>query len=237
MKLPENWRRAAVRFNQMSLRERLLLSAAALGALLMLWTVAVMDPLSARERALHDEMTSLRDSLENGSAAQGGSDAMRRQEALARIESINADLKRIDAELASKAAGLIPPERMVQAIQDVLRHQQGLKLISLHNQPMMPLAPLVPAEPATTDATDTDGAAVDQPAAPVAGTDSGPFVHPVELVVEGSYLDVLRYLQALEASPWRFYWKVLELRTERYPVNRVRIELTTLSMDKEWVGV
>lgn len=233
MKLPENWRRAAVRFNQMSVRERLLIAAATLGVLVMLWTVAIMDPLQARERMLRDEMTSLQDSLANGTSADGvQGDALRNEEALARIETLNVELGRIDAELASKSAGLIPPERMVQAIQDVLRHQRGLKLISLHNQPMAPLVPAVPADPnaATSDA---DGNA--EPAASV--VDHGPFVHPVELIVEGSYLDVLRYLQALEASPWRFYWKVLELRTERYPINRVRIELTTLSMDKEWVGV
>jgi MSHA biogenesis protein MshJ len=233
MKLPENWRRAAVRFNQMSVRERLLIAAATLGVLVMLWTVAIMDPLHARERMLRDEMTSLQDSLANGTSADGvQGDALRNEEALARIETLNVELGRIDTELASKSAGLIPPERMVQAIQDVLRHQRGLKLISLHNQPMAPLVPAVPADPnaATSDA---DGNA--EPPAPV--VDHGPFVHPVELIVEGSYLDVLRYLQALEASPWRFYWKVLELRTERYPINRVRIELTTLSMDKEWVGV
>jgi MSHA biogenesis protein MshJ len=236
MKLPENWRRAAVRFNQMSLRERLLIAAAGLGALVMLWTVAIMDPLHAHERALQDEMTSLQDSLTNGTSADGmQGDALRNEEALARIETLNVELKRIDTELASKSAGLIPPERMVQAIQDVLRHQQGLKLVSLHNQTMTPLVPAVPPDPNAATTTDADGNVV-EPVAPPA-MDNGPFVHPVELVVEGTYLDVLRYLQALEASPWRFDWKVLELKTQRYPINRVRIELTTLSMDKEWVGV
>jgi MSHA biogenesis protein MshJ len=62
-------------------------------------------------------------------------------------------------------------------------------------------------------------------------------MHPVEIVVEGAYLDVLEYLRALESLEWRFYWKVLELKTTRYPINRVRIELSTLSMDKEWIGV
>jgi MSHA biogenesis protein MshJ len=74
-------------------------------------------------------------------------------------------------------------------------------------------------------------AAVSRPAS------SGPYVHPVELVVEGNYLDVLAYLHALENLPWRFYWKILELQTTHYPTNRVRIELSTLSMDKDWIGV
>ena len=56
-------------------------------------------------------------------------------------------------------------------------------------------------------------------------------------MIKGSYLDVLQYLQALETLPWHFYWKVLELNSGTYPLNRVRIELSTLSMDKEWLGV
>src|SRR5258705_398727 len=54
---------------------------------------------------------------------------------------------------------------------------------------------------------------------------SGPYVHSLELIVEGNYLDVLRYLQTVEGLPWRFYWQVLELKTTEYPTNRVRIRL------------
>jgi MSHA biogenesis protein MshJ len=70
-----------------------------------------------------------------------------------------------------------------------------------------------------------------------AASGSGPYLHPVELVVEGRYLDVVAYLRALEGLPWRFYWRVLQLETKTYPLNRVRIELSTVSLDKEWIGV
>jgi hypothetical protein len=30
---------------------------------------------------------------------------------------------------------------------------------------------------------------------------------------------------------------VLQLETKTYPLNRVRIELSTVSLDKEWIGV
>ena len=48
---------------------------------------------------------------------------------------------------------------------------------------------------------------------------------------------MLAYLRALEALPWRFYWKTFDLSTTQYPTNRVRIELSTLSMDRAWLGV
>jgi len=111
---------------------------------------------------------------------------------------------------------------MLEALRDVLNKQQGLRLVSMRNLPVTSLA---------TPSGDTKAAE----SKPVAS--GGPYVHSLELVVEGSYLDVLRYLQSVEALPWRFYWQVLELKTTEYPLNRVRVRLNTLSMDKEWLGV
>jgi MSHA biogenesis protein MshJ len=48
---------------------------------------------------------------------------------------------------------------------------------------------------------------------------------------------VLAYLHALESLEWRFYWRLLELESTAYPRNRVRIELSTLSLDRDWIGV
>jgi MSHA biogenesis protein MshJ len=64
-----------------------------------------------------------------------------------------------------------------------------------------------------------------------------PYVHSIELVVDGQYSDVLDYLGQLEALPWKFRWTSLDLSTAGYPRNRVRIELSTLSLDSTWLGV
>jgi MSHA biogenesis protein MshJ len=58
----------------------------------------------------------------------------------------------------------------------------------------------------------------------------------MELVIEGRYLDILDYLRALEALPWRFNWQSLQLDSSRYPLSRARIELSTLSLDPTWMG-
>ena len=247
MKMPPALARAVQRFDQLSIRERALVVAATLGAVLMTWQVAFMDRISSRRFGLSAEITQLQESIATTTAEidikSGASQDQRNQEKLKELEDA---LTKIDAELTSKSAGLIPPDRMVQVIHDVLRHQQGLKLVSLHNQPVMPLnkmgaqpAPEAPSARQAMESNSDDGTSeTSSGESPTAiAENSGPYVHPVELIVEGSYLDVLRYLQALEALPWRFYWKALDLQSTGYPVNRVRIELTTLSMDKEWVGV
>ena len=220
MKLPAPIQKAAARFDVMTIRERLLVTAAALVAVLMLWVLSFMDPITSRRAALNEEMANIRAAIESGISPDQLPDDPGRI-ASAKEKKLKIQLDEVNAKLAATSAGLIPPERMVQVIRDVLSRQRGITLVSLHNKPVTNLI---------------DAAQSDSPEAPPAET-AGPYMHPVELVIEGAYLDVLAYLQTLEALPWRFYWKVLELRTTEYPTNRVRIELGTLSMDKEWLGV
>ena len=61
--------------------------------------------------------------------------------------------------------------------------------------------------------------------------------HSFVLTLRGNYLDCLRYLEDVERLPWHIYWSRLELSTDEYPVNDIVIEVATLSLDEEWIGV
>ena len=104
---------------------------------------------------------------------------------------------------------------MIEVLHDMLGRQSRLALVSIRNLPVTGLIP--PLE---------EGA----PPQP-------PYVHAIEIVIDGEYADVLEYLAALEALPWKFRWTSLDLSTAGYPRNRVRIELSTLSLDSTWLGV
>ena len=201
-----------VRFDKLSLRERALVSLAVLGAVVGLWDTLLMQPLRNERNALTQELTSFNESV---SASQTAAEADPRRAAMVRAGELQTQTHAVDEQLASTAAGFVPAQRMVEVVHDVLSQQHGLKLISLRN---LPVASLVP--PSESQALGT-----------------APYVHPIEVVIEGEYGEVLAYLEALEALPWRFRWKMLDLTTKQYPVNRVRIELSTLSMDKTWLGV
>ena len=62
-------------------------------------------------------------------------------------------------------------------------------------------------------------------------------MHAIEIVIDGQYADILDYLAALEALPWKFRWTLARTVTAGYPRNRVRIVLSTLSLDSTWLGV
>ena len=217
MKIPAPLARLLARFDALSLRERALVAGACLIGMVLLWFAVVFDPATARQRSLSAELSTLQQSIQlTTQSIEEMSDADPVLVAQREQTQLKVQLAMVDAQLAAKSAGLIPPERMVQVIHDVLSRQRGVTLVSLHNSPVTTLVPSAAGQTLQS---------------------GGPYVHPVEIVVEGTYLDVLAYLHALESLEWRFYWRLLELESTAYPRNRVRIELSTLSLDKDWIGV
>jgi MSHA biogenesis protein MshJ len=227
MNLNATWINVGSRFNAMSLRERAMTAAALLALLILVWDQLLMNPLRMRKQALAQEIETVQKSLAMlTSTIEGRANDNPLALAMGQKKSLVESLAAVDAKLQSTSAGLIAPQRMLSALRDVLNEQQGLRLVSMRNLPVVTL--MTP-----TSEVQSGGAKTDTPPT----LKSGPYVHSLELIVEGNYLDVLRYLQTVESLPWRFYWQVLELKTTEYPINRVRIRLNTLSMDKEWLGV
>ena len=199
------------RFDKFSLRERALVALAILATVIGLWDVLFMQPLRNQRNALTGELSTYNETI---GSSQEADQADPHRAAIMRVSELQTQSQAIDTQLTTTAEGFVPAPKMVEVVHDVLSRQRALKLVSIRNLPVTSLVPPAPEAQGTA-----------------------PYVHPIELVLEGEYGDVLNYLQALEALPWRFRWKTLDLTTTQYPVNRVRIELSTLSMDKVWLGV
>jgi len=211
MKLPAPLTQVLNRFDAISPRERLLVTLALLGSLLALWDRTMLQPLTTKKNALAQELVSMQQSLDATTSAIE-SDPL--NTALAEEARLKQTLQATNNQIAAASAGLLPPRKMIEVIHDVLKQHPGVVLVSLKNEPVQPLVPPAAGQP-----------------------ENAPYMHPIELVVEGSYLDVLAYLRTLESSPWRLHWHSFEIKALSYPRNRVRIELNTLSMEKEWLGV
>jgi MSHA biogenesis protein MshJ len=204
---------SATRFDRLSLRERLLILAAVLAVLFVLWDSLLFAPLEVRRRALSNEVDSLQSSItETTAALQSSLTNDPARNAVVQIARAQREISVLDQQLQSATVGLLPPDRMTAVLQDVLRRRQQLTLVSLR--------------------TETATTLLQGPADP-----TGPYLHPVELVLSGRYLDILDYLQALEALHWRLYWKTLELDSSAYPIDHVRIEIGTISLDRAWLGI
>jgi MSHA biogenesis protein MshJ len=209
------------RLDALTLRERVIIFGAGVALVYIAWQTLLMDPLAARAKLAaqqlmeaHRQMTVI-DEAGTASSQNPAVAAALRNRALAQR------LGALDAELNSAAQGYVAPERMTELLRELLGEQRGLKLVSLSNLPVESLS-----HPSGSS-----------PDAPIATDDRGPFLHPVEMVVEGDYASVVAYLRVLEALPWRIHWLKVELTAGEYPVNRVRIVIGALSLSPYWMAV
>jgi MSHA biogenesis protein MshJ len=198
-----------------SVRERVLVLFTALVLMAALWHMLLMQPLQQRALQTRAELTELESRITSANQSleeqilqlAGGGDEQR-----TRIDSLQRRIDEINATLGNHAAELIDPAEMAQVLEGVLKEQSQLTLVRIRN-------------------TTPDSLAADE------DPDAVTFYrHGLEIEVEGSYAACLDYLNAIEALPWRLYWQVLELDVVDYPRNRIRIEVSTLSLDKEWIG-
>ena len=213
----------AGRFDRLSLRERVLTSAATLVILIAAFNVLVFKRLETRRTQLAAQLTQIAATIADTAAS--GNDANATGASLQHVIALTSQLSQVNARLSSQSAGLIPPQRMTQVIHDVLSRQHGVTLVSLRS-----LAPY-----ALLDGTAGKDTATSDPAASPTTSASGPYVHSVDMVLQGSYLDVLAYLQALEGLQWHFYWQSLALDATNYPTTRVTVRLGTVSMSRDWI--
>jgi MSHA biogenesis protein MshJ len=227
------------RINRASLRERGLMFLAGVAAISVLWNQVVMTPLGVRRVVLAQSLDDIRVKANELTTSNPIDAAAAHYASLKSRElALNRAIAEADEDLASAQNGLIEPTRMVSVLTDVLQRQKGLTLLRLRNLPvqsvLMPAAQA--AAPASDPATAKATAPAEDPTPAPAAADVGPYLHPVELVVRGGYLDVLNYLKDLEAQPWGLQWRRFEfVTTEDGP--EYRIEFTTLSMAPNWLGV
>jgi MSHA biogenesis protein MshJ len=219
-RLAERVRPLLERIDALSLRERALLFGAGAALISVAWQVLLMDPLTHRARDASQRLEDARSHLEATDRATTATARDPAVAAAARNLALEQRSALIEAQLAQAARDYVSPDRVAELLREMLASQQGLTLVSLRNLPVESLSGAT-AAPAGTPAPE----------------DRGPFVHPVELVVEGEYLSVVAYLEALEHLPWRMHWQRLELKAGAYPVNRVRIVIGALSLSRDWMSI
>lgn len=67
--------------------------------------------------------------------------------------------------------------------------------------------------------------------------DTSIYQHRLRLRIRGSYFEIRDYFAALEALPWSFYWHRLQYSVASYPQAEVEVEIYTLSLEQDYVGV
>ena len=220
------WLAWKARFAALALRERALVTGAAVLGILLIGHTYGVEPRTKARAFLENQAAQQEQALNTlrGQVAQLQAQIAESEKAgKARMAQAQATLAELDARLEAARGTLVPPERMRPLLQDVLGARRNLKLVAMRN---LPVAPLLEAPAARPEA----GKEAQAPAEPPLKV----YRHGVEVVVQGGYADLAEYLAQLERLPQRVYWQRVELGGE-YPRMTLAFTVFTLSLSEDWL--
>lgn len=245
MFMKQHWNKLTTKIDGLSLRERVIIFAMIAALTIAMFNALLLDPLFAKQKRLSQLLKSnqaqvdqLQSQMRQTINARQDPDAANR----ARLKEVQQQLDLMHTRLLDMEKGLVSPDRMPALLGDILRRDNRLKLVSLKTLPPSPLTETDSADAATTVEKVAASAGLSprkaEPSAPNAGLDANSvFRHGVEIVVQGSYLDMVQYMDALQSMPWQLFWSKAALQVEDYPRSRLTLTLYTLSLDKKWLNL
>ncbi|WP_215404713.1 type II secretion system protein GspM [Janthinobacterium sp. JC611] len=219
----------ATAFDALSLRERLMVFGAGAAAILFVFYFMTLNPLLAKRAALEASIAQ-KQSLLTATDKEIALTMLAHatdpdQEARTRLLALQAETASLAQALRAKQHGLVAPERMVTLLEHLLRRHAGLRVVSLKTLPSSAVG--------ARQADSANGDAAAKAAAPA------PLLHQhgVEVVLQGSYADMVQYMQALQSMPTRVFWGAAHLDAASYPGATLTLTLHTLSMDDTWIAL
>lgn len=224
--------RYAARLDALSERERIAVFAAGAALIVFVLYLIFIAPELERRTVLAARMADQDKQMSAALAQQQELVRMLGQDpdiaVRERVAQKERQIAEIDSQLAGLQRTLVAPERMPVLLQQLVGQGQGVQLVSLRNLPAVPIG---------QGATQPAKAPGKEPGRPAAReVDRHVYKHGVEIVVQGSYFDLLDYVARLEKQPWQVYWGRTVMAAE-YPKVVVTLTLYTLSLDKSWLVV
>jgi MSHA biogenesis protein MshJ len=226
------WKKYTTWFDARIAREKAILGVAAIGCVLMLggdtwvWPAfAKMRTLSAETQQKTQTIAEAKIQLVQLEKQVADPDASAR----AKLEQLHKELTVQEPMLRKVQASLVPAEQMAQFLKGLLARSHSLQLLSLKT--MSP----VPVDSTLDSALAQQEGLTSTAASPTAKASL--YKHGVEIVVSGSYADLLSYLADLENAPQKMMWGHMALQSNEYPRSTLTLTMYTLSLDKTWLVI
>lgn len=198
-------------FIQLSTRERWLVLTASWTLLawggLLIYQASVLGPRTELQQRQQQLNTQLAEQQQLTAELSHGLAALSRQDQASPLARLTARLERLNDNVNEKMRTLVEPEQMSGLLLAMLEQSQGLELLELSNE-----APLLMT-------AEDDSQALYQ--------------HNLTLVLSGSYLSLLDYVQRLELLSGRIFWRGLEFELDIHPSATIRLDFFTISQHKE----
>ncbi len=238
-KLLQKWQATESWYNARNSRERIMVAALVVAAVVMLWLLLINDPIANRIGIADAKLKNLESQLQATAKEQSLLMQVKRVdpdvEIKGRIDNVTQRIVQIDTQLRQRMQGLIEPKQMAHILEQVLTQSTSMRLTRIES---LAAKPLIDASNETSNETklqqqSTDPHDLKQSNEPGYGV----FQHGLKMEFEGNYLHTLSYLKKLQQLSWLLFWDGVTLEVLNYPNARVVITVHTLSLQEGWLGV
>ena len=215
------WLKISGKIDSMTLRERTIVFVATAGLVIFAVFFFFLNPTYAKQKATLATMSQQRDQLAGVEAEIAQTmlahtldpDAADR----ARLQQVKNEAQALSSSLMAMQQGMVPPERMTGLLEQILRAHRSLRLTALRTLP----------EELPAVAASKPGEAAPPPQLL--------HRHGVELVLQGSYPDMVAYMAALEGMQGQIFWGSAAMKVDTYPNATLTLVVYTVSLDKKWI--
>lgn len=139
----------------------------------------------------------------------------------AREADLEARLTIAESEIHNAQIDLVDPQDMARQLSAILKKFPELHVVGMASEQAAPV--------------DQNGGKDARAALSPETRRAMLYEHGLELTIEGRYLDLIAYLQELEHTPYKIYWRELELKVNTQGVPVTRIRFFTLSRGPTWL--
>jgi len=204
------------RFQSLTPREKIIVVATLLAAILSGWDHLVYQPLVLEQHTFKQQLANLKTQitgLQQTATLLENSDNIDPNAAnQSKLGDLKIQYSHLQEQIMLGDKRFVPPPLMAKALSDILKQNQQLTLIKLDTLPTTTLL------------------AEKQQHQPI-------YKHGLAITFAGNYTDTVNYLKALEALPWAIVWESIDYQVKEYPVAEITIHVVTLSFEEGWLGV
>jgi MSHA biogenesis protein MshJ len=216
----------AEKFNALELRIRILLSFVAIALFYMLFDLLWFSATAQSIKTTQSETTlnerQIEEFLDMQNALNSSVSNQRNNPKTKKISLLENEIEKVRQQLTERTVNLVPPEKMASVIKAILASSEELTLISLTKKASVQLSD--PEQQNANSENNKESETIKL------------YRHSVEIVMQGSYSGTFEFLKNLENMERKVAFDSFDYNVDNYPKAEVKLVVSTLSLNKEWIG-
>jgi len=224
--MPTNLEAAIIKFDGLALRLRIMITLSILALLYMLFDLFWFSFNDQAIKKAQQEITMT--TKQNAELISMQEDfnlnivKKRNNPKKIKLEMIGGQLSDIRNQLKQKTANLVQPEDMADVIKTIITSTKSLKIQRISKQKTIELS---------SEFTEVSNNKDEKDSAPIKL-----YRHSMEILLKGNYTSTHQFLDKLEKMKKQVAFDAFEYIVKDYPQAEIKLIVSTLSLQKEWVG-